>query len=81
VPGRVEVELGPLGPGDGPLVLVTLDELVDMPDLELDRRLLVPAVVDPLQKVVEKAELQLAAIVGIEMGSVLQAVLLEPLLL
>jgi len=81
MPGGVEIELGPLGTGDGPLILVTLDELVHVPDLELDRRLLVPTVVDPLLKIVEKAELQLAAIVGIEMGPVLQAVHLEPLLI
>jgi hypothetical protein len=54
-PGWVEVESGPLGMGQRPLVLVALHELVQVPDLELDGGLLVPAVADPLEEIVEEA--------------------------
>src|SRR5258706_13668013 len=69
--------LGPMGARDRPFVLVALDELVDMPHLQLDARLLRPIAL-ALEEVVEEAQLELAAIVGIEVRPVLDAMRLEP---
>ena len=52
-----------------------------MAHLELHRRLLVPAVFLAVQKIIEEAQLQLAAVVGVEMGPMLDAVDFEPFLL
>ncbi len=52
-----------------------------MPDLKLHRGLPIPAIVDPLEKIVEEAQLQFAAIVGVEVSPMLQPMDLQPLLL
>src|SRR4051812_23664557 len=73
-----QIHLGPLGAGDWPFVFMPLDELVDMTDLQLDLRLALP-VAFAFQEMIEKAQLQLAAVVRVEMGPMLDAVRLEPL--
>ncbi len=52
-----------------------------MADLQLDVRLLVPAVLLAVQEMVEEPQLQLAAVVGVEMRPVLDAVHFQPLVL
>jgi hypothetical protein len=78
---RIQVELGPLRPGERPLLLLTRDEPVDVADLEQDPRLPLPAIVDVLEEVVEETLLEVSSVVGVEMGPVLQAVDLQPFLL
>src|SRR6266511_542715 len=75
----MEVSLGPVRARDRPLALVTLDELVDVPHLELHARLPLP-VAPAFQEVIEEPELELAPIVGVEVRPVLDAMRLEPLL-
>ena len=58
-----------------------LDEAIDVPDLQLDLRLILPVALLALQEVIEEAQLQLAAVVGIEVRPVLDAVRLEPFVL
>ncbi len=79
--GGVEIELGPLGACERPLVLLAGDEPVEMAHLQEHARPLVPAVVPAVQKMVEELELQLAAIVGVEVRPVLEPMRLEPFLL
>ena len=67
--------------GEGPLVLHTLDELIDMTYLKLDTGLFRPAVVDAFQEVIEEALLEQPPVVGVEMGPMLDSVYLEPFLL
>src|SRR5207302_8812440 len=64
--GRIHVELRPLRPGERPLVLMALDEAVDMPYLQLDPGLLVPAVLVTLEVEVEEPQLQIPAVVCVE---------------
>ncbi len=52
-----------------------------MADLELHLRLFLPAAFLAVEEMVEELQLQLAAVVGVEMGPVLDAVHLEPFLL
>ena len=62
-------------------MLGALDEAVDVTDLQLHRRLLVPAVLLAVQEMVEEAQLQFAAVIGVEMRPVLDAVDFEPFVL
>jgi hypothetical protein len=78
---RVEIELRPFGALERPFVLGTLHELVDVAHLQQHARLPVEAVVLAVQEMVEEAQLQLAPIVGIEVGPVLDAVHFEPFVL
>ena len=79
---RVEIELGPLGARNRPFILGALDErLAWMAHLQQHARLLAPAGVLALQEIVEELALQLAAVVGVEMRPVLDAVRLEPFVL
>src|SRR5215470_14286575 len=75
---RVEIELRPFGALEGPFVLGPLHELVDVAHLQQHARLPVETVVLAAQEMVEEAQLQLAPIVGIEVGPVLDAVHFEP---
>src|SRR5207244_13059218 len=52
--GRIHVELGPLRPGERPLVLMALDEAIDVEYLMLHYGLLVPDVLVALEVVVVK---------------------------
>ena len=81
VPGGIEVEFAPAGARDRPVGFVALDEFVDVAHLQQHARLPVEAVVLAAQEMVEEAQLQLAAIVGVEVGPVLDAVRLQPLVL
>jgi hypothetical protein len=74
----MEKELGPFGTGQGPFVLITGHEFVDMPHLQLDPRLSLPAVLLAFEKMVEKALLQRNAIVRIEFRPMRPAVQFEP---
>ncbi len=56
--GRIEGELSPLGAGDGPFVLHALDKAVEAANLELNARLILPAVGGPFQEVIEEALLE-----------------------
>src|SRR5258708_40376277 len=58
-----------------------LDEAVDVPHLQLHARLPVPAVLRAFQGVREKTLLQFDAVIGIEVGPVLDAMYLQPFLL
>ena len=78
---RIEVESGPSGARERPFVLLPLDEPVRVPHLQAHARLPVPAVFPAVQEMIEEGELQLAAVVRIEVRPVLQAVRLEPFLL
>src|SRR5947208_3618735 len=75
----LQIQLGPLGSCERPLVLVALDEAVDVAYLQLYSGLLVPAVLMALEVVVEKPQLQVPAVVGVEVRPVLDAVDFEPL--
>src|SRR2546425_2226418 len=79
--GRIEKELRPARARDGPFALVALDETVDMAHLQLHAQLPVPAVLHALQMVIEEPLLERAAVVGVEVGPVLDAVRFEPLVL
>ena len=79
--GRVEVEFRPARARDRPFALVPLDEPVYVAHLQLHARLPVPAVVHVLQGVIEEPLLERAAVVGVEVGPVLDAVRFEPLVL
>ena len=57
------------------------DEAVDMAYLQLHAWLIFPAVVGPFQEAVEEALLQVDAVIRVEMGPVLEAMRLEPLVL
>ena len=81
IAGRIEIELGPFGALDRPFVLGARDELVDVAHLQQHFRLLCPAVFLAVQEIVEEAQLLLAAVVGVEMRPVLDAVRLQPFLL
>src|SRR6516225_1541444 len=71
---------GPLGPGERPLLFCTpFEAAVDVADIELHRRLLVPASVLVLQKASEEPFLQGNAVVGVELGEVFETVDFEPL--
>src|SRR5262249_38141083 len=71
-----------LGARERPLALVPLDELLSrMAHLQQDLGLLAPARILALEKMGEEFLLQPDAIVGVEVGPVLDAVHLEPLLL
>src|SRR5215831_10046882 len=74
-------ELRPLGALERPFVLSALHELVDVTHLQLHARLPVEAVVLAMQEVIEEAQLQLATVIRVEMGPVLDAVHLEPFVL
>ena len=75
---RIEIKPRPLGAIDRPFALHAFDETVDVTHLKLDRRLLVPAVLLAVQEIIEEAQLQIAAVVRVEMRPVLDAVHLEP---
>ncbi|MNC84840.1 hypothetical protein D3C83_04080 [compost metagenome] len=76
------MELRPLRALERPLVLVALDEfLAGVAHLQRDARLPVPAVLPALEKIIEKALLQLHAVIGVERRPVRAAVRLQPLLL
>ena len=75
------MELGPLGARERPLALRALHEPVEVAHLQQHARLLVPAVLLAVQEVVEEPQLQLAAVVGVEVRPVLDPVRLQPLLL
>ena len=78
----MKVMLGPLGTGQGPLVLPSPHEsLPGVPDVELDPRCAVEAVVLSLEEVVEEALLQFTPVGRVEVGPVGVAVCLEPLVL
>ncbi len=78
----VEIELGPLRARDRPFVFGAGDEfLARVADLQQHLRLLRPAVLLAVQEIVEEAQLLLAAVVGVEMRPVLDAVRLQPFLL
>src|SRR5712671_2871228 len=79
--GRVEMEFRPARARDRPLVFVPLDETVRVAYLQLHARLPVPAVLHVLQVVIEEPLLQRAAVVGVEMRPMLDAVGFEPLVL
>src|SRR5580704_10199301 len=79
--GRIEIKPRPFGALERPFALRALDEAIDMAHLQLHRRLLVPAVVLAVQEMVEEAQLQLPAVVGVEMRPMLDAVRLEPFVL
>jgi hypothetical protein len=78
---RVEIELRPLGALERPFVLSALHELVDVTHLQLHARLPVEAVVLAVQEMIEEPQLQLASVIRVEMGPVLDAVHLEPFVL
>src|SRR5262249_24138385 len=64
---EVEIELGPPGALERPLVLVApLDLVLALADRELDRRLVHYAVVDALEPVVEEAKLIALALLRVE---------------
>src|SRR5882724_13652436 len=69
-----------MGTRDGPFALVALDELVEVPDLELHARLPGPVAL-AFEEVIEEPKLQFAPVVGVEVRPVLDAVRLEPFLL
>ena len=78
----VEVERGPDGAGQWPLVLAApLEFLARVADVELDPRSAIKSLVIALEKVIEKALLEIAPIGGVEVGPVGVAVGLEPLLI
>ena len=77
----IEVEACPLRPRDRPFAFVPQDEAIDVAYLQLHARLLRPAVVEVFEKVVEEALLQLDAVVGVEMGPMLEAMRLQPFVL
>ena len=79
--GRIEIKPRPFGALERPFVLGALDEAVDVAHLQLHRRLLVPAIVLAVQEMIEEAQLQVPAVVGIKMRPVLDAVRFEPLVL
>ena len=71
--GQVEVELGPLGARERPLVLVAeMVCAVTGADRQLDRRFLHHAVVDVLEPVVEEAKLVAPPILAVE-GVIMRA--------
>src|SRR6185312_16696720 len=70
----------PVGARQRPFALVALDEAVDMAQLELHTRLLVPAGVLAFEEMAEEALLQAHAVIGIELGPMLDAMRLEPFL-
>src|SRR5258708_27015057 len=57
------------------------DKAIDVAPLQLHARLVLPAVVLALEEGIEKALLQLDAVIGIEMGPMLEAVRFQPLVL
>src|SRR5437588_11815263 len=57
---------------------MALDEAVGMPYLQLDPGLLVPAVLVTLEVEVEEPQLQIPAVVGVEVRPVLDAMDFEP---
>src|SRR5262252_3924551 len=72
----------PFGARERPFVLGPLEEFfAGVADLQQHLRPLVPAVRLAVQEMIEERKLLLAAVVGVEMGPVLDAVRLEPLLL
>ena len=77
---RIEVELGPAGPGQGPLLFCSLDEAVNLSDLKLHLGLFSPIVFNPFQKVVEKPFLQGDPVPGIELRPVFYSMDLKPFL-
>ena len=78
----MKIELRPLRTRERPFALRPLDEfLAGMAYLQQHARLLAPAGVLALEEEVEELALQLAAVVGVEMRPVLDAVRLEPLVL
>src|SRR5438876_5304256 len=77
----IEVEACPLRPRDRPFAFVPQDEAVDVAYLQLHARLLRPAVVLVFEEAVEEALLQLDAVVGVEVGPMLEAMRLQPLVL
>src|SRR6185437_11875267 len=81
LPQRIEVKARPLRALERPFVLVPLDEaLAGMAELELDRRLAVPAGILTLEEMAEEAFLQPHAVIGIEIRPVLDTVRFEPFL-
>src|SRR5208282_2071349 len=77
----IEIKLRPARARNRPRLLVTLDEsLAGMAQLELDRRLALPAGVLALEEMAEEALLQLDAVVRVETRPMLEPVHFEPLL-
>ena len=78
----VQIELGPLRARQRPFVLGARHEfLAGMADVEQHLGLLVPAVVDAFQEMVEELALQVLAVLGVEQREVGVAVHLQPFLL
>jgi hypothetical protein len=79
--GGMEIEPGPPGSGQRPLILPPLNKTVKSPDLELHARLGLPVVVEAFQKMIKESLLQGDSIPRIEFGPVFQPVDLKPFLL
>ncbi len=77
----IETELGPLRPRQGPFVLGALLEAVDVADMELDARFLVPAVLLAFQEMIVEPLLQFAAVFRVVLGPMFEAVDFQPFLL
>src|SRR6266542_1944194 len=78
--GRIEIKLRPLGARQRPFVLLARNELVQVAHLQQHARLPAPAALDALEKMIEELALQLAAVIGIKMRPMLDAVRLQPFL-
>ena len=78
--GRLQIELGPLRARNRPFIFEALDELIDMANLKLHLRALVPAIALALEEVGEKLFLNRDSVVGVEMRPVFQAMSFEPLI-
>src|SRR5687767_4460903 len=77
----MQVQRGPSGAGQGPLVLAAPFELLaGVTDVELDAWRAIESVVQALEQVIEEALLKVAPVRGVEVGPVSVAVRLEPLL-
>src|SRR5258708_37787092 len=77
----MEIIAGAFGALERAFFFSTLDEAVDVAHLQLHRRLLVPAVFLAVQEMIEEAQLQLTAVIRIEMRPMLDAMHFEPFLL
>src|SRR5262249_29206228 len=78
---RIEVVARPLRSSDRPFVLVSLDEAIDMPHLQLHPWVRGPAVALALEEAVEEALLQLDPVVGVEVRPMLDTMRFQPLFL
>src|SRR5207244_9767303 len=76
----IDEEASPLRPRDRPLMLPSLDEAIDVADLQPDARLALPAVVGALEQTIEEAPLHGHAVIGVEMRPMLEPMHFQPLL-